>query len=251
MRASIAAFTLAVLTSAPAWAVPILDFGVVAPTPGMLRYTGGAEPLNGLFIGVDHVVGIDTPLNAGVLKNIVGGQFIFFTGANTGGWNWGPSAAPPQDSFALFGGIDFNDDGNLDTLVGGFLLFGGSVSATIIPSPGGAQVLVGGFEAYLHPLLTAFYGLPGGAAGPNTLYSGSINLSFLTTATDGEPFESSTLLSGDVANIPVSVPDTLILLAFSLTALGWMVRLQPSLAPRHRLRRIDRWVDYANSVVEE
>src|SRR5262245_42575645 len=76
------------LWAGSALADPILDFGVIAPTPGTISYAGGASPLVGSGIQVDNVVGLSTPLNNGVLRNLFSAVLNFSTGASNGPWSW-------------------------------------------------------------------------------------------------------------------------------------------------------------------
>src|SRR5207247_8694563 len=79
------------LSPIPALADSVLDFKVPAlqPTTAHIDYAGGSAPLVGTGIVVDSVVGLDTPLNAGVALTCIACTLDFTTGANTRGWTWG------------------------------------------------------------------------------------------------------------------------------------------------------------------
>src|SRR5438045_658734 len=56
------------LTGTAAYAIPVLDFGMIPPTSGSISYPVGGGPLIGTNLQVDNVTGVGTPLLDGVSR---------------------------------------------------------------------------------------------------------------------------------------------------------------------------------------
>jgi hypothetical protein len=222
---------------ARARALPIVDFGAVAPTPGTIAYAGGAQPLVGTGIQVDNVVGLDTPLNADLVIDLLGGVLAFTTGAlvstDATGWTFAGGG-----SLTLTGVLDLDGNGVLDpgeptgTLLSG--VFSGSPK--VVAAAGSFRIVTAGFDAELAPEVAALYGVDGAGA------VGGLNLSFSTTRRPPASFASTQVLSGDVTaeTAVASVPEngTLLLVGVGMVALGLATRRQLAAAPARRQRSV-------------
>jgi hypothetical protein len=219
MKRLIGFAVLMVLASVPAFAVPILDFGVIAPTAGTFSYAGGAAPLIGTA-QVDNVTGLGgTPLNDGVARNIIGGLLTFTSGANVGNdagsYNWGAGG-----SIVLTGCVDLNNNGVCNAGDASGVLFSGYFLDThVIITGGNFKVFISDFTDQKNDTLTAFYGLPTGGS----WWTGNTNISFSAPGTSGRPFSSTSLLSGDMTNF-VPEPSTVMLLGTALLGIGFASR---------------------------
>ena len=205
------------MCSASAFADAILDFGMIAPSPGTISYAGGAAPLLGINIQVDNVTGLGTNLNNNQSRNLFGGLLNWTTGPSTGPWTWGNGG-----SITITGGVDLNNNGIFDAgdiPPGTTLLSGAFGSAQVVPTIlGNFKVSLGNFTDAKDPTLLAFFGLP------NVIpYIGNFNLSFMLGGNVASPNAFSTaspaggrVLSGDLVNTPTPEPGTLVLLGSGL-----------------------------------
>lgn len=203
----------------------MLDFNVDAlqPAGASVSYAGGGAALVGVGIGVDSVVGIDTPLlsylpieifdetSTGSVASLASseGKLSFATGGYLGnnsalGWEFAGGGY-----FEIRGIIDFNGDAVIDAAdqaalaAGGGVLLSGTFADTVKVNlfPVGFVVLSGGLQdVYINSSLAALFGIP--AAGPTL--EGGINLSFMIPALKqaGQTFASTRVFSGDVATVP-------------------------------------------------
>ncbi|MHC5543842.1 PEP-CTERM sorting domain-containing protein [Singulisphaera rosea] len=192
-----------------AHAEPILDFGVVTPTPSppaKISFAGGATPLVGTGIQVDNVVGLDTPLHDQVLTLLTSGVLSFttgnFTGASGGIWNFGSGG-----NITIMGDDGFGPPGVTALMTGSFL------SATVISVGGTAKIAGSAFLNIVDPDLAAYYGLAGGATVP---FAGAFNIQFRANATPPGAFTSTIVLSGDITTSPAPEPGTLALAGVAL-----------------------------------
>ena len=199
------------LSPLPAHAIPILDFFVVGG--GTISYGGGTTPLFGTGVQALSVVGIGTPLNAGVPHQCVGcvldfttGNFIFIS-SGPSSWTFGAGG-----NITLTGGIS----GSGLSIPIGTTLFDGSFTSNpvVIQGPLGLRALVAGFSDTKNQTLTDFFGLP------NASFGGLVNLSFAAPGNPASGFTSTAVLSGDVANSPVPEPGTLLLIGSGLVGIG-------------------------------
>ena len=139
----------------------VLDFNMDAAHPAgvSISYAGGAAPLIGVNISVDSVLGLGTPLNAGISLPIVGGILTFTTGNFTGfdpsHWNFGPGGF-----ITLTGGIDLNGGGiGAGDIPLGSTLLTGTITDVIVPFLGGKfKVTLASFFDQKNVDLQNFYG---------------------------------------------------------------------------------------------
>lgn len=186
----------------PTHAVSQLDFGIIAPTGGVISFSGQAgDPLVGIDIEVDQVVGLGTPANAGTPVTIIDGLINFDTGGSStqpgdGFWSFNPGG-----EITVTGAVPSVGISDPDTV----LLNGNFQMALVVPAGLVFRVAVAEFLDFQNSTLTDHFGLPGG---PDNEFQGHMNLSFLSFgSTDAgaleDGFESFVVLSGGIENTPV------------------------------------------------
>ena len=211
------------LTATPAWAA-ILDFNMDAihTATTSVTYAGGATPLVGTDLNVDEVVGIDTSLNDGVIRDLYSSDLDFSTG------NWTSTVGlvslySPGGSITLYGGVDLNNDGDVldaEDIPAGTLLMTGSFTGTpTLISIGGSgfKILGAAFVDTKYQPLADFYGLTNVGLG----WNGTINLQFFASGVPPTGFATlqGGVLSGDITNTPnpvVPEPASMLLMGMGL-----------------------------------
>jgi hypothetical protein len=192
--------TALLLSAIPSEADPLLDFSIGAPTTGTISYIGGDNPLVGAGISVDSVVGLGTPSHNGETRSLSGAVLNFTTG------NFVSSTSSEWV---------FDPGGSISILEGTTVLLSGTLTdADVIKSGPFFKVAIGGFTDTKDPGLLAFYGLP------NTAYSGNFNISFYTVGSPPNAFTSTMILSGDVTNSPLPVPEPSLMVLLSIAVLS-------------------------------
>ena len=184
------------LSPVPALATS-LEFAITAPTGGTISYAGGLSPLIGTGITVDSVLGVNTPLENGELRNCLSCKLSFTTGAHTGSptaWNWGGPGP-----VTLTGTVDLDKSGTVTPGdATGFLLNGTFGTANVQAGGSTFRLLFGSFSDTKNATLTSFYGLP---VSP---YTGNLNLGFSALGSPGSTFTSGSVGSGSLSN---SIPE--------------------------------------------
>jgi hypothetical protein len=209
---------LAFSPASRAQAAPMLDFGIIAPTPGSVSYDGSGGPLVGANIEVDMVVGLGTPLNNHVARVCDRCTLSFTTGAfatsTSTSWSFGPGG-----SITLTGGMDLSGNGNAgdvgDIPLGTTLLSGTFIESPVVLAVGGGFKVAGAvFVDRKDTRLLDLYGLR-----PDVLYSGGFNFSFMAPGVPPSGFSGGVVLSGDIVNQPVGIPSSILLFGSGLIGL--------------------------------
>jgi hypothetical protein len=181
-------------------AVPTsLDFDLSGiSSGGMICYYGSGSPLEGTGIQVSQITGNNLALP------VTNGILAFTSGANTGGWQFGPGG-----SITVTGNIGSGQE---------TLLSGSFTSAQVIPVNGTSfQVVIGGISNSNSLDLTSHFSMPSGQ------YAGALTATVLGSAQVGQSFICETTLSGDIQVAPVPLPGALWLLA---PGLAWILRVR-------------------------
>ena len=205
------------LVLAGAFALPVqattLDFTLGLLPGGTVSFAGGLAPLIGAGIDVSFVVDKDT---ANVPIPVTNGVLSFTTGPLTGfsptEWDFGGGAS---SSIQITGAVPAAGitDANTVLLSGTFDL----AKVIYLANPLFLFNIAGAvFQDTKNPLLLDYFGIEEG-----TPFVGSFNLSFNTAMGQIPPsgFASTTMGSGNLFNVPVPIPPSLLLLGTGLVGL--------------------------------
>ncbi len=198
-------------------ATPILDFGISAPQPtsSKISFAGGTAPLVGTKIVVADVVGIDTPLNAGVSLAIIGGLLNFTTGNYDSGLSL-PSTwyfdGGSNTTIKITGGI------STPYIPAGTTLLSGQFDYAVVLHFSSKYNIAGAaFSDAVDSTLLSFFGLTGSPS-----LGGNFNIGFYTATTRIPPqsFTSSRVTSGDVSTSFVPITGSWLLLGTGLLGIA-------------------------------
>jgi hypothetical protein len=200
------------LLAQQAMADVLLDFNMdaVHPASASISFAGGTNPLVGVNISVDNVVGLGTPVNDGVVLAITGGDLDFTTGnlVSTEAEEW------------------FFGSGGTITLAGNIgngvvnLISGTFTSAQVEAVGSTFKVTIASFTDVKDPGLIKYFGLDSSIPS----WNGNLNLSFFASGLPPNAFTSSRLGSGDITNQPVPEPASLLLLGSGLLGVYGFLR---------------------------
>ena len=205
------------LVLAGAFALPAqattLDFTLGFFSGGTVSFAGGSAPLIGTGISVTAVVDKDT---ANIPIPVTDGVLSFTTGPLTGfsptEWDFGGGAS---SSIKITGAVPAAGitDPSTVLLSGTFDL---AKVIYLVNSLFTFNVAAAGFQDTKDPALLEYFDIPAG-----TPFIGSFNLSFNTAAGQIPPgsFASVTMGSGNLFNVPVPIPPSLLLLGTGLVGL--------------------------------
>ncbi|MHB9075557.1 MAG: hypothetical protein ACYC6G_18795 [Desulfobaccales bacterium] len=194
-----------------------LDFtlGFDDPASAIISYAGGDGPLSGANIDVSFVQGEGTASHDGEILLITGGVISFTTGNYSGGgtqeWDFGSGG-----SFKITGGI-----AALGIADGTTLVEGSFDSATVYAAGAIFKIAFGDITDTKNPCLVTYFGYDA-----DQVFEGLMNLSFFVTVSPPGAFSSTgiSIGSGDLANTPVPIPPTMLLLGTGLLGLGLIPR---------------------------
>lgn len=202
-----------------------LDFfiGPMHPSDAEISFDGGySNPLEGENINVLGVIGVNTTSHSGVFLAITNGRLNFTTGNLTGfssnEWDFGAS-----DDFTITGGI-----ASLGIADGTTLVSGSFNSAKVFHAASIFNIGFGDITDTKHEDLTEYYGFP-----EDQVFAGKMNLAFFTEVVSPPgafSSEGNSISSGDLVNLPVPVPPSLLLLGSGLLGLGLMPRRKKAAA---------------------
>ena len=212
----------------PCSAEVVIDFNIDAVQLGSPSYSfaGGVAPLLGSGINVDTVVGLDTPANDQLIRDLFDSLGVVLHDAQLN-FTTGSYLSSTPNSWIFDGGGSLSIVGSVD-LDGNSVINAGDIqnavlATAVFDSPVTVLQLGSNFRligaslfSYVNPNLLAFYGL----SGSNGPFDASLNLLFKAPsgALPGSAFTSTAVLSGDVA---VTVPEASPVLLCGAIILGF------------------------------
>ncbi|NER03124.1 MAG: PEP-CTERM sorting domain-containing protein [Okeania sp. SIO3C4] len=224
--ASIAALPFAlgtVFASAGVANAQVIQFDDVDVNGGTLSYDGEGGALIGTDLGVDLLIGIDTPSNTTNPLSCIECKLNFETGLNI---SEDPYVFSPGGSITVTGTVkDLNDGNDITIAEGTFLtgVFTENIFGSAVEFGGGmgAATFTGiGFDTK-DPAISEYFGIDGIEFNfaQTSIAMGDVNV-------DANGGFSGIVTNVDLDNIPVDVPEPTVLFALGVVAAGLVSRRQ-------------------------